>query len=365
MSNRTDNFKQFTETLVTSVDIVDVIGARLAWRKKSGSNYFACCPFHQEKSASFSVSEPKQFYHCFGCGAHGNAIDFLMNYEHLPFMEAIKILASLAGMTVPSFRKEGDSQKDTAVSDAYYALLDQAVQFYYQELKQSTRAIDYLKKRGISGEIARQFKLGFAPAGWRHLLEHFPSDQKVQAQLLDVGLVVKKDDGNMYDRFRDRIMFPIQDHRGRYIGFGGRVLDKSEPKYLNSPETPVFQKGHTCYGLTQVLTHHKKLDKVLIVEGYMDVIALFQHGITYAVATLGTATTLHHLKRLLRYTNHFYFYQRAMTLIVLFAAKEKRVLRSDYSKRFHCLISFFKQLRKILKSQAWKGEQQWRLVRCN
>lgn len=308
MSDHLSTLRGFTESLLASIDIVDIVSARLSLRKKSGNNYFACCPFHQEKSASFSVSEPKQFFYCFGCGAHGNAIDFLMRFEHLNFMESINTLAQVAGMTVPRFHDGGAKPSTpTKALDEYYELMESAVQFYYNEMKQSERAIEYLKKRGISGEIARQFKLGYAPPGWRHLLDHFPHDDKTQQHLLDMGLIIKKDNDRPYDRFRDRVMFPIQDHKGRYIGFGGRILDQGEPKYLNSPETPLFQKGQTCYGLHQVISKHPHLEKVLIVEGYMDVIALFQHGITYAVATLGTATTPHHLKRLLRYTTHFYF----------------------------------------------------------
>lgn len=309
MSDRLTTLRGFTESLLAGIDIVDIVSARLPLRKKSNNNYFACCPFHQEKSASFSVSEPKQFYYCFGCGAHGNAIDFLIHFEHMNFMEALKTLAQVAGMSVPTFHDGGAQESAQPVKnlDDHYALMDASVQFYYQELKTSQRAIQYLKKRGISGEVARQFKMGYAPSGWRHLLEHFPANEKTQEQLLDVGLVVKKENDRPYDRFRDRIMFPIQDHKGRYIGFGGRILDQGEPKYLNSPETLLFQKGQTCYGLYQVLQQHQHLQKVVIVEGYMDVIALFQHGITYAVATLGTATTAHHIKRLLRYTSHFYF----------------------------------------------------------
>lgn len=308
MSDHLSTLRGFTDSLLAGIDIVDIVSARLSLRKKSGNNYFACCPFHQEKSASFSVSEQKQFYYCFGCGAHGNAIDFLMRFEHLSFMEALKTLAQVAGMVVPQFNDGGGHDKQAAQPvEAHYALMEQAVQCYYQALKQSQRAIHYLKQRGISGEIAGYFKIGFAPSGWRNLIDQFPHDDKTQADLLALGLIIKKDNDNCYDRFRDRIMFPIQDHKGRYIGFGGRVIDQGEPKYLNSPETPLFQKGQTCYGLYQVINQHPKLERVVIVEGYMDVIALFQHGITYAVATLGTATTPHHLKRLLRYTSHFYF----------------------------------------------------------
>jgi DNA primase len=299
--------REFIELLLAKIDIVDLISAQIPLRKKSGSNYFARCPFHNEKSGSFSVSQTKQFYYCFGCGAHGNAIDFMINHERLTFPEAIESLARVAGMEVPhSAGNPSHLKKD----DSLHGLFDIATQtaaYYYEQMRQSERAIAYLKNRGISGKIAQQFQLGYALPGWSHLLDQFGKTDAAKKKLLDAGLVIKKDDGGYYDRFRDRVMFPIQDYRGRIIGFGGRILDQGEPKYLNSPETPLFQKGHELYGLYQALKSHQKLERVLIVEGYMDVIALFQHGITYAVATLGTATTSHHLQRLFRYTSEIVF----------------------------------------------------------
>ena len=296
--------REFIDLVLAKIDIVDLINTQIPLRKKSGSNYFARCPFHNEKSASFSVSQPKQFYHCFGCGAHGNAIDFMMQHERLSFPEAVEALARQTGMEVqhsPAAVKKNDSLP------ALYDLLSEAADYYYEHMRSSQHAITYLKKRGISGKIAKQFKIGYAPTGWSHALDHFGKSDVDKKKLLDAGLVIKKDDGGYYDRFRDRIMFPIQDYRGRMIGFGGRIIDQGEPKYLNSPETPVFQKGHELYGLYQALQVNRKLDKVLVVEGYMDVVALFQHEITYAVAALGTATTSHHLHRLVRYTSEIVF----------------------------------------------------------
>jgi DNA primase len=296
--------REFIELLLAKIDVVDLIHTQVPLRKKSGSNYFARCPFHNEKSASFSVSQPKQFYYCFGCGAHGNAIDFLMQHDRLSFPEAIESLARIAGMEVP--RHASQTKKDESLP-ALYELMTDVTAYYYDQMRNSTRAIDYLKNRGISGKIAQQFSLGYAPTGWSHVLDAFGKNDQDKKKLLDVGLTIKKNEGGFYDRFRDRIMFPIHDYRGRLIGFGGRILDQGEPKYLNSPETPLFQKGHELYGLYQALKTNRKLDRIMIVEGYMDVIALFQHDITYAVATLGTATTSHHLQRLFRYTSELVF----------------------------------------------------------
>lgn len=298
--------RDFIELLLARIDLVDFIGQLVPLKKKTGSNYFARCPFHQEKSASFSVSQTKQFYYCFGCGAHGNAIDFLMNHDHLSFPEAVENLARTANMEVPRTNNAPAPKKDDSLP-ALYDLTQKVAAYFYEHMRNSTRAIDYLKKRGITGSVAKQFQIGYAPAGWSHALDHFGHTDLDKKKLLDTGLIIKKDEGGYYDRFRDRIMFPILDHRGRIIGFGGRVLDQGEPKYLNSPETPIFQKGHELYGLYQGLKANRELTRVMIVEGYLDVIALFQHGITYAVATLGTATTPHHLQRLFRYTNELVF----------------------------------------------------------
>jgi DNA primase len=293
--------REFIQQLLDRVEIVDLIDGRVPLKKKSGNNYFACCPFHNEKSPSFSVSQNKQFFYCFGCGASGNAIDFLMKFDHLAFPETIELLAKQIGMEVPrsSYTPEKNVQHNSL-----YALLEDVAKHYQTQLRQHPRAIDYLKNRGLSGEIAKQFGIGYAQPGWDHVLQQFPT-QKLQ--LFDAGMLIKKEEGGFYDRFRERIMFPIHDRRGRIIGFGGRIIDKGEPKYLNSPETPIFQKGHELYGLYHALQAHRDLKRALIVEGYMDVIALFQNEITYAVATLGTATTAHHLQRLFRYTSEIIF----------------------------------------------------------
>ncbi len=296
--------RDFIELVLAKIDLVDLINTQIPLRKKSGSNYFARCPFHNEKSASFSVSQPKQFYYCFGCGAHGNAIDFMMQHERLSFPEAIETLARQAGMEVPHTAM-GNKKED--VLPGLYDLMSTVTTYYYDQMRHSQRAIQYLKGRDITGKVAQQFLLGYAPPSFHHILDTFGQTDSDKKKLLDAGLVIQKEDGGYYDRFRDRIMFPIHDHRGRVIGFGGRIIDQGEPKYLNSPETPLFQKGHELYGLYQAQKNNRKLDRVLIVEGYMDVIALFQHGITYAVATLGTATTPHHLQRLFRYTTELIF----------------------------------------------------------
>lgn len=298
--------REFIDLLLARIDLVDLINTHIPLKKKSGSNYFARCPFHSEKSASFSVSQPKQFFYCFGCGAHGNAIDFLMQHDHLNFPEAIEALARTAGLEIPQTAGAPAPKKDESIP-ALYDLVAEVTTEYYEQLKETPRAIDYLKNRGITGKIAQQFQIGYAPAGWSHISDKFGKTDADKKKLLDVGLTIKKDGGGYYDRFRDRIMFPIHDYRGRIIGFGGRVLDTGEPKYLNSPETPLFQKGHELYGLFEALKINRQLDYALIVEGYMDVIALFQHGITQAMATLGTATSAHHLRRLYRYTSDIIF----------------------------------------------------------
>src|SRR3990167_4049159 len=297
--------REFIDLLLAKIDLVDLINAQIPLRKKSGNNYFACCPFHNEKSASFSVSQPKQFYYCFGCGAHGNAIDFMMQHDHLNFPEAIEALAKYAGMDVPHTHES--IKKNHSVS-TLHELMQTITTYYYDHMRQSTRAISYLKKRGISGAIAQQFMIGYAPDSWSHVLDQFGKTDADKKHLLDAGLIIKREEAHQYyDRFRDRIMFPIHDHRGRIIGFGGRIIDEGEPKYLNSPETILFQKGHELYGLYHAIKANRTLNHILIVEGYMDVVALFQHNITYAVATLGTATTEHHLQRLFRYTSEIIF----------------------------------------------------------
>jgi len=296
--------REFIDLVLNKVDLVDLINSQIPLRKKSGSNYFARCPFHNEKSASFSVSQPKQFFYCFGCGAHGNAIDFMMQHDRMNFPEAIEALARQVGMEVP--HSSAPSTKNDNLA-GLYELTVQAADYYYEQMRLSQRAITYLKNRGISGQIAQQFNIGYALPGWNHLLDLLGKNESEKKRLLEAGLIIEKENGGYYDRFRDRIMFPIQDYRGRMIGFGGRILDQGEPKYLNSPETPLFQKGRELYGLYQVLKTQRVVERIMIVEGYMDVIALFQHGITYAVATLGTATTAPHLQRLLRYTADLIF----------------------------------------------------------
>jgi DNA primase len=289
---------QFIDELLARVDITDVIDARVPL-KKAGKNLQACCPFHNEKSPSFTVSPEKQFYHCFGCGAHGTAVGFLMEYDQLSFPEAIQELADLVGMTVPVSHNNQLQPKNQSL----YELLDKVSQFYVHQLHhhpQNAQFSDYLAKRGLSKQTIEQFDIGMAPDGWDNVLKTFGQTQQGRQQLLDAGLLINNDKGRTYDRFRNRVMFPIRDRRGRVIGFGGRVLDDSTPKYLNSPETPVFHKGSELYGLYQARKANRKLERILIVEGYMDVIALAQYGVTNAVATLGTSTTPDHLRQLVR-----------------------------------------------------------------
>jgi DNA primase len=298
--------KSFVQELLSRVDIVDVIESCFPL-KRAGSNLTACCPFHSEKSPSFTVSPTKQFYHCFGCGAHGSAIGFLMEYSGLTFVEAVKDLADRAGLKVPEVHapRVDAPAAAAAAPDAMLDVLHRAAAFYKAELKKSERAIEYLKARGLTGEIAARFALGYAPAGWQGLASVFVNYG--DRLLADAGLVIQGEEGKRYDRFRDRIMFPIVSQRGQVIGFGGRVLDKSEPKYLNSPETPVFEKGHELYGLFQARQGIRSEGRVIVVEGYMDVVALAQYGVTNAVATLGTATTPWHVQKLLRQTDEVVF----------------------------------------------------------
>lgn len=294
--------QSFIQDLLNRVDIVDVI-ERYVPLKRAGANYKACCPFHSEKTPSFTVSQTKQFYHCFGCGAHGSAIGFLMEYRGLGYVDAIKDLAASLGLAVPDERQADDRPRDAGAD--VLAVLDQAARFYREQLKHAPRAIDYLKRRGLSGEIAARFGVGYAPDAW-HALEQCFRDYKSPV-LERAGLVTENDEGRRYDRFRDRIMFPIANQAGQIIGFGGRVIGEGEPKYLNSPETPVFEKGRELYGLFQARPAIRAAGRVLVVEGYMDVVALAQHGISNAVATLGTATTGAQLQKLLRQTDAVVF----------------------------------------------------------
>jgi DNA primase len=303
--------QRFIDDLLSRVDILDVVDSRVKLRK-SGKNYSGLCPFHQEKSPSFTVQPEKQFYYCFGCGAGGNAIGFLMNFENLDYPEAIETLAKDLGLEVP--REESALSRQTlSRHDALLTLLQEVNEYYQQQLRkhpQKQRAADYLKSRGLSGEIARDFGLGYAPPGWSNVLNALGSDQNQKQKLLEAGLLVESPDNPkhpLYDRFRDRIMYPIRDNRGRVIGFGGRVLGDDKPKYLNSPETPVFRKGEELYGLYEARKKVKKLERFVIVEGYMDVIALAQNGIQYSVATLGTATSSAHLRTLFKYVPEIVF----------------------------------------------------------
>lgn len=294
---------RFIDELMARVDIVDVIGERLQM-KKSGSNYHALCPFHGEKTPSFTVSQTKQFYHCFGCGAHGTAIRFLMEYDRMEFRDAVAHLARLAGLEVPEAARDERIESH----DGLLQVLERAAGLYQQWLRrhpERQRAVDYLQRRGLSGEAAQRFGIGFAPPGWDNLLNGIGPARR--ADLAAAGLVVEKDAQRVYDRFRDRIMFPIRDRRGRVIGFGGRVLGDGEPKYLNSPETQVFQKGQELYGLHEVLQSDRHPADILVVEGYMDVVALAQHGLPRAVATLGTATSTRQVERLFRATRDLAF----------------------------------------------------------
>ena len=295
--------KNFIQDLLNRLDIVDVV-ERYVPLKKAGANFVACCPFHNEKSPSFTVSQTKQFYHCFGCGAHGTAIGFVMEHAGLGYVDAIEELARSVGLEVPNERPASSDLYQKIAPDLY-EVMQTATRYYREQLKLSQRAIDYLKQRGLSGEIAAKFGIGYAPDGWQNLAATFPDYQDVT--LSETGLVITTEEAKRYDRFRDRIMFPIVNVRGQVIGFGGRVLDKGEPKYLNSPETPLFEKGRELYGLFQAQKAIRAGQKVLVVEGYMDVVALAQHGVEYAVATLGTATTPYHIQKLLRLTEHIVF----------------------------------------------------------
>jgi DNA primase len=297
----------FIDELIGRADIVEIINARVPL-KRAGREYRANCPFHNEKTPSFWVSPAKQFYHCFGCGAHGTVVSFLMNYDRLNFVEAVEDLAQRMGLEVP--REGGDRPNAPAVSDDLYTLMDKAATFYQEQLDSSERARDYARKRGLTRDIAARFGIGYAPDSWNEVLKRFGASDASRAKLLELGLIRERDkdkgEGH-YDYFRDRLMFPIRDQRGRVIAFGGRVLDAGEPKYLNSPETALFHKGRELYGLFEVRQDRAPLTRLMVVEGYMDVVRLHQAGIGYAVATLGTATTPEHLKRAFRLVREIIF----------------------------------------------------------
>lgn len=291
----------FIDELLARADIIEVLGSRLQLRK-AGREYKALCPFHNEKTPSFTVSPDKGFYHCFGCGAHGTALGFLMEHDRLPFVEAVEELAGMVGLEVP--REDSPAAR---VQRSHHELLAQAARIYRELLKDAPQAVAYLKARGVDGTTAARYHLGFAPDAWDTVQLRLGGNPEAEQALLSVGLLTENERGRRYDRFRDRIMFPIRDLRGRVVGFGGRVLDDGEPKYLNSPETPVFHKGRELYGLYEARQALRQIGRLVVVEGYMDVIGLARHGIAYAVATLGTATTAEQLARLFRVTDEVVF----------------------------------------------------------
>jgi DNA primase len=294
--------QDFIDDLIARADIVEVVGRRVQL-KKAGREFKACCPFHDEKTPSFTVSPGKGFYHCFGCGAHGTAIGFLMEFDHMSFVEAIESLASSMGVEVP----RSESDKPARRYDELFSLLDTVARHWQGAMKDTPAAVDYLKNRGIDGATAKRFGIGYAPDGWSNVLDKFGKSPEATERLLATGLIIRKDNGQHYDRFRDRIMFPIRNTRGRTIGFGGRTLGDGEPKYLNSPETVLFHKGRELYGLFEARQALRNIEKLVVVEGYMDVVALARHGIDFAVATLGTATTSEQLNQLFRLTENVYF----------------------------------------------------------
>ena len=308
--------QHFIDDLIARADLVELIGSRVPL-KKAGREYKACCPFHNEKTPSFSVIPEKQFYHCFGCGAHGTALGFLMNYDRLSFPDAIDELAQRLGMEVP---REAGGDVVRGPGENLYELMAHVASQWAKNLPQDKRALEYINRRGLTTETLQQFSIGYAANSWSDVLQRFGNDDSKRAQLAEVGLVIVREPGSeravergvagsdrYYDRFRDRIMFPIRDARGRSIAFGGRVLDQGEPKYLNSPETPLFSKGRELYGLYEARQSRAPLKQLLVVEGYMDVVRLHQAGITYAVATLGTATTPEHLKRAFKLVREIVF----------------------------------------------------------
>ncbi len=295
--------QSFIDDLVARADIVEVLGSRMELRK-AGREYKGLCPFHGEKTPSFTVSPDKGFFHCFGCGAHGTALGFLMDHDHLAFVEAVEELAAMMSLEVP--REAGGAPRDGRI-DQLYTLMDRVAGIFTDALKAYPPGVEYLKRRGIDGNTARDFRIGYAPAAWDTLLKALPDTQHSIELLTAAGLIIQRDNGGHYDRFRDRIMFPIRDPRGRVVGFGGRVMDDSEPKYLNSPETVLFHKGRELYGLYEVRQKLRDIDRLVVVEGYMDVIGLARHGVRFAVATLGTATTADHIDRLFRLTDQVIF----------------------------------------------------------
>ncbi|MCK4704573.1 MAG: DNA primase [Gammaproteobacteria bacterium] len=291
--------QNFIDDLVTRADIIEVVNARVPLKKK-GKEYTACCPFHNEKTPSFTVSDNKQFYHCFGCGAHGTALGFIMEYENLDFVDAVEALAAEYNLDVPRESGHFNQSESKDTKQPLYDILERTSELFKQQLKTSDKAVKYLQQRGLSGDIAKIYQIGYAPDGWNFLTDNLGKDKATVDSLIATGLLVSKDDGKQYDRFRDRIIFPITDRRGHIIGFGGRVIDQGEPKYLNSPENTIFHKGQELYGLYEARKAVRNLEQLIIVEGYMDVVALAQHGVNYAIASLGTATTSEQLQRAFR-----------------------------------------------------------------
>jgi len=294
--------QDFIDDLIARADIVEVVGRRTQL-KKAGREFKACCPFHDEKTPSFTVSPSKGFYHCFGCGAHGTAVGFLMEFDHMSFVDAIESLAGSMGVEVP----RSESDQPARRYDELFSLMDTVARHWQSCLKENPAAVEYLKQRGIDGSTAKRFGIGFAPDGWSNVLDKFGKSQEATERLLATGLIIRKDNGKHYDRFRDRVMFPIRDARGRTIGFGGRTMGDGEPKYLNSPETVLFHKGRELYGMYEARQALRHIARLVVVEGYMDTVALARHGIDFVVATLGTATTDEHLNRLFRLTENVYF----------------------------------------------------------
>ena len=294
--------QDFIDDLIARADIIEVLGRRIQL-KKAGREFKACCPFHDEKTPSFTVSPSKGFYHCFGCGAHGTAIGFLMEFDHMSFVEAIEALAGMMGVDVP----RDESDRPARRYDELFSLMGSVENHWQACLRDNPGAVDYLKQRGIDGATAKRFGIGYAPDSWSDVLDKFGKTTEAAERLLATGLVIRKDNGKHYDRFRDRIMFPIRDTRGRTIGFGGRALGDGEPKYLNSPETVLFHKGRELYGLYEARQALRQIDQLVVVEGYMDVVALSRHGIDFSIATLGTATTSDHLDRIFRLTDNVVF----------------------------------------------------------
>ena len=302
----------FIDELIARADIVEVIGSRVQL-KKAGREFKACCPFHNEKSASFWVSPEKQFYHCFGCGAHGTVLRFLMEHDHMAFPEAVEELATRLGLEVPHEGSNTPTAGSRRIDEPLYELMGRVSRFYADTLARDERAREYVARRGLDQETVEGFGIGYAPNSWNEVLRRFGGNDEARRALADLGLIVERDRGQVrdaerhYDRFRDRIMFPIRDGRGRVIAFGGRILDQGEPKYLNSPETVLFHKGRELYALYEARRSRTNLKRLLIVEGYMDAVRLHQYGINYAVATLGTATTPEHFKRIFRVVSEVVF----------------------------------------------------------